>query len=77
MVFPTRWTFATRDGGGTASVDRKTAAPSVYRTQYPLRPDTLPRALPLEMFGIEYFVQARPCRAVESEILRVPAAIER
>ncbi|HEU5425136.1 MAG TPA: hypothetical protein VFU72_16455 [Nitrolancea sp.] len=50
---------------------------SAYRTQYPLRPDTLPRALLLEMFGIEYFVQARPCRAVESEILRVPAAIER
>jgi LmbE family N-acetylglucosaminyl deacetylase len=51
-----------------AVIDRKIAAIAAYRSQYAFQPDLIPRPLLLDLFGVEYFVRARPPRVVETDI---------
>jgi LmbE family N-acetylglucosaminyl deacetylase len=49
-------------------IDKKIAAIAAYRSQYALRPDLIPEALLRDIFGVEYFVRARPSRHFSDEI---------
>ena len=49
-------------------IDRKIAAIAAYRSQFAFQPELIPQSLLLDLFGIEYFIRARPARALETEI---------
>jgi LmbE family N-acetylglucosaminyl deacetylase len=49
-------------------IDRKIAAIAAYRSQFAFDPDAIPHSLLLDLFGVEYFVRARPLPALESDI---------
>ena len=51
-----------------AVIDRKIAAIAAYRSQFAFQPEMIPTPLLLDLFGVEYFIRARPPRALESEI---------
>jgi LmbE family N-acetylglucosaminyl deacetylase len=51
-----------------AVIGRKIAAIAAYRSQFAFRPELIPTSLLLDLFGVEYFVRARPPRALETEI---------
>src|SRR5215213_9760159 len=51
-----------------AVIDRKIAAIAAYRSQFAFQPELIPTSLLLDLFGVEYFVRARPPRIVETEI---------
>jgi hypothetical protein len=52
-----------------AVIDRKVAAIAAYRSQFAFRPELVPTSLLLDLFGVEYFIRARPPRALETEIV--------
>jgi LmbE family N-acetylglucosaminyl deacetylase len=52
----------------SAVIDRKIAAIATYRSQFAFQPEAIPTSLLRDLFGIEYFIRARPPRALESEI---------
>ncbi len=51
-----------------AVIDRKIAAIAAYRSQFAFQPELIPTALLVDLFGVEYFVRARPPRALGTEI---------
>jgi LmbE family N-acetylglucosaminyl deacetylase len=51
-----------------AVIDHKIAAIAAYRSQFAFQPDLIPTSLLLDLFGIEYFIRARPPRTLETEI---------
>lgn len=50
-------------------IDKKIAAIAAYRSQYAFRLDLIPEALLCDIFGVEYFVRARPARQFSTEII--------
>jgi LmbE family N-acetylglucosaminyl deacetylase len=50
-------------------IDKKIAAIAAYRSQYAFRPDLIPESLLRDIFGVEYFVRARPVRRFSNEII--------
>jgi LmbE family N-acetylglucosaminyl deacetylase len=52
----------------SAVIDRKIAAIAAYRSQFAFQPEAIPKSLLLDLFGVEYFIRARPARALETEI---------
>ena len=52
----------------SAVIDRKIAAIAAYRSQFAFQPELIPASLLLDLFGVEYFIRARPPRALETEI---------
>jgi LmbE family N-acetylglucosaminyl deacetylase len=57
----------TRIDAGDA-IGKKIAAIAAYRSQYAFRPELIPESLLRDIFGVEYFVRARPPRALSAEI---------
>lgn len=53
----------------SAVIDRKIAAIAAYRSQFAFQRELIPTALLLHLFGVEFFVRARPARAIETEIM--------
>jgi LmbE family N-acetylglucosaminyl deacetylase len=49
-------------------IDRKIAALAAYRSQFAFQPEAIPRSLLRDLFGVEYFIRARPPRPPETEI---------
>lgn len=49
-------------------IDRKIAAIAAYRSQFAFQPELIPKPLLLDLFGVEYFIRARPPRVLETEI---------
>lgn len=49
-------------------IGKKIAAIAAYRSQYAFRPDLIPESLLRDVFGVEYFVPARPARQFSNEI---------
>jgi LmbE family N-acetylglucosaminyl deacetylase len=54
-------------------VERKIAALSEHRTQYPVTREMFPRALLSEVLGKEYFVQVQPALTPVSDLIANPA----
>jgi LmbE family N-acetylglucosaminyl deacetylase len=52
-----------------AVIHRKISAIAAYRSQFAFQPELIPTSLLLDLFGVEYFVRARPPRALETDIL--------
>jgi LmbE family N-acetylglucosaminyl deacetylase len=52
----------------SAVIDRKIAAIAAYRSQFAFAPEAIPTSLLVDLFGVEYFVRARPARLLETEI---------
>jgi LmbE family N-acetylglucosaminyl deacetylase len=52
----------------SAVIDRKIAAIAAYRSQFAFQPEAIPKSLLLDLFGVEYFIRARPSRVLETEI---------
>jgi LmbE family N-acetylglucosaminyl deacetylase len=53
----------------SAVIGRKIAAIAEYRSQFAFEPELIPTSLLVDLFGVEYFVRARPARVVETEIV--------
>ena len=49
-------------------IERKIAAMAAYKSQFALDPEALPASLLKDLFGVEYFVQVRPRRVIDTEI---------
>ena len=49
-------------------IGAKMAALAAYRSQYAFDPDLVPVGLLTELFGVEYFVRAKPSGLLESDI---------
>jgi LmbE family N-acetylglucosaminyl deacetylase len=66
--------FAETLGEATTRIDvgdvigQKIAAIAAYRSQYAFRPELLPESLLRDIFGVEYFVRARPPRSLSEDI---------
>lgn len=52
----------------SAVIEKKMAAVSAYRSQFAFEPEMIPTSLLLDLFGTEYFIRARPARALETEV---------
>lgn len=50
-------------------IDKKIAAIAAYRSQFAFEPNVVPPSLLLDLFGVEYFVRARPSRELASDIM--------
>jgi LmbE family N-acetylglucosaminyl deacetylase len=53
----------------SAAIERKISAIAEYRSQFAFEPELIPASLLVDLFGVEYFVRARPARVVETEIV--------
>jgi LmbE family N-acetylglucosaminyl deacetylase len=50
-------------------VGHKIRAMAAHRSQYPIDPEMFPDAILREMFGVEYFIQVLPERALHASLL--------
>jgi LmbE family N-acetylglucosaminyl deacetylase len=51
----------------SAVIERKMAAIAAYRSQFAFQPDLIPTALLQDLFGVEYFIRARPSRPLDTD----------
>ena len=53
----------------SAFVGHKIRATAAHRSQYPIDPEMFPDRILREMFGVEYFIQVLPERALDASLL--------
>jgi hypothetical protein len=68
MAEDEEWGDATTRLDVSPFIGAKMSALAAYRSQYAFDPDLVPTALLTELFGVEYFVRAKPTRSLESDI---------
>jgi hypothetical protein len=68
MVEDEEWGEATTRIDVAPFLDAKMAALAAYRSQFAFDPDIVPIGLLTELFGVEYFVRAKPPGMLESDL---------